>query len=574
MQYKTSAPIKITSASSEPIVIASLNVVSEPTFFTLSSRGVCKQAQTIKFKAVKTSIPAESAVSWVLYKNQQKVWEGTGSEVELTISYNEKISSIIAEASCEGHTSKSVIYGIRSGQPTPERVRTAKYINSPIPLDVLPTITTLEDGVSELINGDYAYAQVTDDQGNVYADAVEYVNGEWKKLDVNSENFASISTAILPDALIGAIPQQSILRLTVENIAGQAAVITKIFSDYIKLGKAIYGGSYEKDGTNPTSGAGFHIDAETGILKATDALLERATVNGEITGTHFSSLARSSNVTSLNVSPSSTYVYSAATVDNDMYAFIEANIGVGLSSVSASGTYQGSSFSKIIITSTVSSLLSQSRFDLSGSTLWIYTNGKISSSYPSFSNVTSITYNGQTFTSNQDKYKLFSMTTAINDSMSIISSRGFTIAKGTVQCGSVTLTGSADAPLSIQTVNTQGSSYRKYTFSKDGQSVSIDPKYNPLPFSVAIELFENLQGIQATNIYRGTSDSNIGTSNDPFANGYITTITSTTVNGTTLKGTNVQATSFSGANITATGTTTITGNGSIKGPDVYNAVFN
>ena len=577
VQYKASAPIKITSASSEPIVVASLNVVSEPTFFTLSSRGVCKQAQLIKFNAVKTSIPAESAVSWVLYKNQQKVWEGTGSEVELTVSYNEKVSSIIAEATCEGHTSKSVIYGIRSGQPTPERVRTADYINSPIPLDVLPAITTLEDGVSELINGDYAYAQVTDDDGNVYADAVEYVNGEWKKLTVDSENFALISTALLPDALVGAIPQQSVLRLTVENIAGQAAVITKIFSSYIKLDGAIYGGAYESDGTNPTGGAGFHIDAIKGVVQATDAVLERAAINGEITGTHFNSIAISANVTDLNVSASSTYVYSAKTVETDLLDFIQNTLGISSGIFTVSGTYQGTSFSRISVSSTSVSLISSAMFSVSASTLIVYTNGRASTDYPSFSSVTSLTYNGQTFTSNQDKYKLFAMTTANKDAMHIIKTKVFTIAKGTVVCGGITLTGTDDDPISIKTVTPTGTSYSSYIFSKGGQSVTVAKDYNPLPFSISIQLFENLQGVQATNFYRGNESSSIGTANEPFAAAHISEITSNKFNGTNMQ--------ISGGIVNITGNGVLNGlklNGEVNGNvnssgteyKVYGAVFN
>lgn len=528
VQYVATAPIKLTSVSSEPIVVASLNVVPTPTYFSLSSRGVCKQEQTITFTAVKTSIPSDATVSWVLYKNQQKVKEGSGNQIDLTISLNEKVSSIVAEATSEGHTGRYTVYGIRNGEPTPERVRTLEYINTAIPIDVLPTITTLDDGVSELINGDYAYAEVRDEEGNVYADAVEYINGSWNPVKENSENYALISSAILPDALFDAIPAQSVLRFTAERIAAQSAFISKLFSNYIKLTNgAIYGGAYQQDGLNPTRGAGFHIASETGVLQASDAILEKASVNGEITGTHFSSLARSANFTSLSVSPSTEYYYDSSSVDADFYAFLEANMKIS-NSVNASGRYQGQSFSYISFVNADPGSANRIQLidSLTFKVLAIYTKGGVfKKSYVAFNKDTTITYNGQTFSSNQDKYKMFKVSTAIKDSLNIIQDRGFSVAKGTIQCGDITITGSEDAPINVKVIN-GGTTTASYVFSKDGTSITVNSSYNNLPFSISLDLFENLRGIKATNIYRGNAESSIGTAREPFDEIYISGVIS------------------------------------------------
>lgn len=520
VQYVATAPIKLTDASSEPIVVASLNVVPTPTYFSLSSRGVCKQEQTITFTAVKTSIPADSTVSWVLYKNQQKVKEGSGNQIDLTISLNEKVSSIVAEATSEGHTGRYTVYGIRSGQPTPERVRTEQYINAAIPIDVLPTITTLDDGVSELINGDYAYAEVVSEDGEKYATAVEYVDGKWKELDPTSENYALISNEILPDALRTAIPSQSVLNLYVGSITGQSASIQSIFTKDIKVDGSLYGGVFDKDGNSSGVGPGFHLGTGTGTLQANRAKLENAQITGELVGKNFNTIAQSADTMPLSLEVTNGAYYNSYTVDTDFYAFLEENIGTS-GTVSVSGTYQGTAFDTITFMSAPVSG-SQGRFNVVSNfvmkTLTVYTNASIKRSYVSSSKKTEITYNGKTFTSDDSKYKLCRMTDAYRATLQTIVDNEYTIAKGSVQCGSIVVEGTEEQP--IQITATPSGSYYNYTFSAGGKSVQVKYDYNSVPLRINLNLFVTLQGIQATNYYRASSSSEVGRSSEPFAGIY------------------------------------------------------
>ena len=94
-----------------------------------------------------------------------------------------------------------------------------------------------------------------------------------------------------------------------------------------------------------------------------------------------------------------------------------------------------------------------------------------------------------------------------------------------------------------------------------------------MPFILNIDLFEPLQGIQATNIYRKNVNSSIGTANEPFKNANIENITSTKIVVPNIEAKN--------------GIVNITGSGSLNGLSlngnvnyagtsykVYGAVFN
>lgn len=545
----------------------SIKVECDHTSYMLSSRGVCKREQTLAFKAILTEILGTP--SWVFYKNGVKAFETTGINVSFTINVNDNFTYLEAEATLGFYSDKLKIYGQYAGNTQPERVR-AGYNNSPIPYESLIAIKTLDDGVSPLMIDDYAYAEIYDSNNNLFKTPVVYKGtNEWIELSSDNKNYAMIMNSILPDALNNAVPSQSVLNLYVKNIVAQAAAIQELFSKFIELTGAIYGGAYNENGENLANGSGFHIDAPTGIIQATDAILERASISGEISGTHFSSLARSVNVTNISISPSTNYVYNAKIVDSDFYAFIDEQIGINKLFVDASGIYQGTSFNKI--TFTVNTIITNNYLVVINSTLYVYTDGKAREEYVDFSNVTSLTYNGQTFTSNQDKYKLFVMTNSHKESLQIIKIGGFTFAKGTVQCGSATIIGTEELPMSIKISNASGST--NYVFSKDGQSVKVNSKYNNLPFILNIDLFEPLQGIQATNIYRKNVNSSIGTANEPFKNANIENITSTKIVVPNIEAKN--------------GIVNITGSGSLNGLSlngnvnyagtsykVYGAVFN
>ena len=555
-----------------------IKIEANPNTYTLASRGVCKNEQTISFKAILTEV--SGTVNWTFYKNGSSVGTATGENASLTINVNDNCTNIEAKASIvfngKTYADEVKIFGQLDGNPMPERVR-AGYGNNPIPHTVLDSITTLDDGVSPLLIGDYAYGEVYSEAINDYFKTAVVWNGnKFEEIKEDDENFALIESSIMPDALKTAIPEISVLNATIKKLSAQVALINNLFSNIIQVTGALYGGDFKADGNNPNGGAGFHIDAKSGVIHAMDAILERASINGEIKGTHFNSLARSANYTDLNVSESGTYVYSGKTVDTDLLEFVKNTIGnAGI--VSASGTYQGTSFSRVMVTATSASLLSSAMFSVSASTLNVYTNGKASTSYPAFTSVTSLTYNGQTFTSSQDKYKLFTMTTAIKDAMHIIKTNVFTVASGNVVCGDITLSGTEGDPISIKTVTPTGTSYSSYIFSQGGQSVTVAKDYNPLPFSISIRLFENLQGVQATNFYRGSDSSAIGTANEPFAAAHITEITSNKINGANMQ--------LSGGIVNISGSGVLNGlklNGEVNGNvnssgteyKVYGSVFN
>ena len=546
----------------------SIKVECDHTSYMLSSRGVCKHEQTLSFKAILTEILGTP--SWIFYKNGVKAFETTGIDVSFKINVNDNFTNLEAEATLGSYSDKLKIYGQYDGNTEPERVR-AGYNNSPIPYESLIAIKTLDDGVSPLLFGDYAYAEIYDENNNLFKTPVVYDGiSEWIELSADNKYYAMIMSNILPDALNNAIPSQSIINLYVKNFVALTAVIQELFSKFIELTGAIYGGAYNAKGENPENGPGFHIDAASGIIQAMDATLERATIKGEISGTHFNSIAKSANVTNLSLSSSTNYYYSTKTVDIDFYDFITKNVITSgtMGVVSASGIYQGESFNTIsVFAGTIGD-----RFSVVGSALFFMPNGSASSTYVSFSKVTSITHNGQTFTSDQDKYKLFAMTSDMNNTMSIIKTKYFTIAKGTIQCGSITLSGSEESPIAIKTVNSS-SSKTNYVFSKDGQTTTVYSDYNSLPFSINLDLFENLQGIQATNIYRGNVDSSIGTANEPFKNANIENITSTKIIVPNIEAKNGIV------NITGSGVLNgLTFNGNVNSADsnykVYRAVFN
>ena len=499
-----------------------IKIEANPNTYTLASRGVCKKEQTISFKAALTEV--SGTVNWTFYKNGNSAGTAEGENASLTINVNDNCTNIEAKATItfNGVTYKDEIkiYGQLDGSIKPERVRTEKYINAPIPFETLQGLTTLYDGVSPIMTGDYAYAEVVSEDGEKYATAVEYVGGEWKELDPTSENYALISNEILPDALRTAIPSQSVLTLYVGSITGQSASIQSIFTKDIKVDGSLYGGVFDKDGNSSGIGAGFHLGTGTGTLQANRAKLENAQITGELVGKNFNTIAQSADTMPLSLEVTSGSYYNSYTVDTDFYAFLEENIGTS-GNVSVSGAYQGTTFDMITFSSAnVSS--SQGRFNVVNNlvmkTLIVYTSASIKKSYVSSSKDTTITYNGKTFTSNESKYKLCKMTDAHRSALQTIVDNEYTTANGSVQCGSIVVESTEEQP--IQIVATPSGSYYNYTFSAGGKSVQVKYDYNNVPLKINLNLFVTLQGIQATNYYRASSSSEVGRLAEPFAGVY------------------------------------------------------
>ncbi len=157
------------------------------------------------------------------------------------------------------------------------------------PSNIIKTTTTYEeDGITyNYVKGDYYLYRETavGADGVIYNTVLQpkYFDGEqWVDMLTMSEKDTNALLQLIPDVFqyangenVVSIADYSFFK----NIVAQNITTELLYSIYIQVGRAIYGGAFQADGTNPTGGQGFHFSKE-GILQAFNAILTNATITG------------------------------------------------------------------------------------------------------------------------------------------------------------------------------------------------------------------------------------------------------------------------------------------------------
>lgn len=158
--------------------------------FILSGRGVCKTRQTITFYCERTLIT--DTVTWNVYIDNELVNDTlTGDSISIDINVNDTFKSIIAEATAGEITKTIQVIGQSSGDAMPERV-IAGYSDRIVPSSVIQSITTLDDGVSLLIEGDYALVGIVNSDDKIEPTPYRYTGTQWAALEGYESNASEI----------------------------------------------------------------------------------------------------------------------------------------------------------------------------------------------------------------------------------------------------------------------------------------------------------------------------------------------------------------------------------------------
>ena len=254
--------------------IKPLTIIASQEYYNLSSRGVITSdmARNITFEAQLYGI--SGTPSWSISRDG-----GTYTEESLNISVSlakgDTTKEIKVKCELGGESDEIVLLGQYTGEQTPQRVR-----GGFIPYTDLYAIKTLEDGVSPILAGDYAYSEAQDKNGQLFHTPVEYKGGSWQPVTGDSENFSLIMGAVIGDALNdNAIPSQSVIYQFVANLVAKNA-----FIENLDIKSKLQSVNYQES-SNGTPTRGWKADADSGIIKSVGMVAEglKAT-NAQIVG--------------------------------------------------------------------------------------------------------------------------------------------------------------------------------------------------------------------------------------------------------------------------------------------------
>lgn len=249
--------------------IIDFTIFASDVTYNMSSRGVVLSSKTIKLTVVKQNTNADC--TWHVTPESLIDGSESGSIVadsfEITIpeGFTETVVKITAQV---GNLSeKNVqINGVLAGESEP------MYLGEyPKDGEDKPTKSPYGD----LIKGDYIlyYSTVSSEETGLFP--MYWTGYEWRPVVPEVENYSQIMGTILGDVLNSdaTVTSTSALYGFFKNLASEAAFIEQLFARLIKITGAIYGGSFNEDGTD-VGGAGFYLSAIDGVLRAIGAILK------------------------------------------------------------------------------------------------------------------------------------------------------------------------------------------------------------------------------------------------------------------------------------------------------------
>lgn len=528
--------------------IKNIEVIPSHTSFNLNSRGVCDTLQTITCSIVRSN--TIDPCFWTVTKdsNLTDIVATEGDSITFSVAVGETTKNIEVSAVCSGMARAVNIFSKIVGKIVPVNLthELKGHYN-----DTVDIPKVFKDGITPVMKGDYIIYYPIDSEGKEYPTPAVYNGSAWLPVETETapDNYSQIMSDTLPDVLASGItvPVVSAYYGYFENLAAQAAVITKLFSKFIKISGAIYGGAYDEYGNNTTGGAGFYLGND-GLFRAIDATLDKVMIKGELISSYLSTIVPADRIYTINMTTPTTYVYRWETVKRSFEKFMDANMEVKEGNVyQATGYYSGIEYTSIEF----SKGGSYARATVENKVFkWPIFNTRIGVPYVDFNKIWSMTYNGNTFTSDDPQFKEVEFTDVQAQELSIIEQNKQYKAIGTVEGGGKKIVATEDHPMYIKRYAEE-----RYSFTQDGTEIYFYVSgYTKAPASVNISFYENLEGVSVHNLFRNSAESSIGHSLKPFKEAHVTSVNST--------------------NITATGTINITGSGTINGPKVWGAVFN
>lgn len=252
------------------------SITCNPQTIHLTSRGEAKSDQVIvvRIQRINTTAPITVVVDDGL--------EGAGVTVDYPSEFDDSLLTLTVNA---GAKLVSVVLTVSVADVEHEKEVTISAVQEGVAeimyMGLYPSLDTAPQTTSEgaLMEGDHIMVGSDEDGYTPYYWHIDpSTGGSWVMADGNiSWNIASkLLPNVLNDALQHPTSQsESIVNLFAANLAAVNAFIQNLGAQFIQLrdGGAIYGGGYDQSGKNDTNTAGFHLSAETGVLKAYGAEL-------------------------------------------------------------------------------------------------------------------------------------------------------------------------------------------------------------------------------------------------------------------------------------------------------------
>lgn len=263
-----------------------------PATYQMTDRGIVKtRGQYIDFFLDISNIPYNANdIVWNVEANGETplvkgtdwdILDNDPTQIRVTFPYNFKSTSFTVSVVITGYEDMAKT---RTVGATIIENSTAEY------LDVVTELPEDGDNVTSrgpLKDGDYILLETineNDKQERIpYRWTVVEGIGKWVPVggDNRPSNYAEIMAGSLADALKSDITQNSVNAFYgfIRDLISQNATVVNLFSKFIQVLAAIYGGDYTKEGfhiTNPDdqkyNGRGFHLSVD-GRLQASDAEL-------------------------------------------------------------------------------------------------------------------------------------------------------------------------------------------------------------------------------------------------------------------------------------------------------------
>ena len=237
-------------------------IVSSHESYALSPRGVCKNRQTMTFHVDALGLTEQP--SWRIYYDGEVVEQDIkGNTVSWTLEINETPRTITAEVTSGNYYDILTLNAMVNGNPMPERV-TGGYSSRMIPQDEIRSIKALDDGVSPLIEGDYALVAIINNEGKTEPTPYRYSGVQWTALGGNESNASEIFFALQNDAWAtdDTMATARIIIAWIKNLISQNA-----FIENLKIANAFSSTNYEED-ANGMPVSGWKGDTDSGTLKS------------------------------------------------------------------------------------------------------------------------------------------------------------------------------------------------------------------------------------------------------------------------------------------------------------------
>ena len=246
-------------------------LLSSKDTFRQNARGAVDEADTITFWVVRHDIDESEICTWSISPDTLTIdadsVHADSIEITIPVGFTPVSFTVSLQVGQISETLSKTINAMTVGSVVARKLKTID--RSAIPYEDFPT--TLDDGVSPVKDGDYLLVRLADEKGNTYlvpyrySETVDTSTGlaiGWVPSSGAYGNHSEIMGNCLQEVLANSqtTPSTSALYAFFQNMVANDAFIRFLCAQYLEIQGAIYGGGFDRYGSNENNEDGFYLD--------------------------------------------------------------------------------------------------------------------------------------------------------------------------------------------------------------------------------------------------------------------------------------------------------------------------